>query len=83
MTEVSKQAPTGVLGALGALELDEDALRVAAMCADDVFDTPEDRHVEQARRFVAAYLTALGEGTPPPPRQGARVHSEFVWPSGI
>lgn len=40
--------------------LNGDALNAAAACADDIFDTPAPRHIEQARRFVTAYLVALG-----------------------
>lgn len=69
------------MGALDPLVLDEAALLAAAECADDVFDVPEARHVEQARRFVTAYLRALGKDSmPTDPPAPPRRPSEMVWP---
>lgn len=69
------------MGALDPLVLDEAALLAAAECADDVFDVPDARHVEQARRFVTAYLRALGKDSmPTDPPAPPRRPSEMVWP---
>lgn len=75
---------TAPMGALVPIALDEQALRVAAWCAEDVFDTPDARHIEAARRYVAAYLGALAgqpsQQPPTPPAAAAQPYGD--WPDG-
>jgi hypothetical protein len=70
-----------IMGALEPIVLDENALFAAAGCAEDVFDVPEARHIEVARRYVTTYLRTLGASAPPPPPPAPlRRPGEITWP---
>jgi hypothetical protein len=76
-----EDATKTTMGALEPIVLDESALFAAAGCAEDVFDVPDARHIELARRYVTAYLQALGGSTPPPPPPTPlRRPREIDWP---